>query len=119
MNFSGPQFQPTVKVKIGGYGRYRRVPCETTSGGPEVVDLVQMSATSALKLSSAQVFQYCKVDPTCVQGTEQYHKAKCDVRFLDLSGKSHLGCSKTPTPSVNNSPTLNNHFNLLYFFSVF
>ena len=50
-----------------------------------------------------QVFQYCKVDPTCVQGTEQYHKAKCDVRFLDLAGKSQLGCSKSPTPSVNES----------------
>ena len=50
----GPRYKPSLDVKIGGYGRYRyrscfawktlelnifvrRVPCETTSGGPEVI----------------------------------------------------------------------------------
>ena len=32
----GPNYMFGRKLFIGGYGRYRRVPCETTSAGPQV-----------------------------------------------------------------------------------
>ena len=68
----GPRYKPSLDVKIGGYGRYRyqscfawktlelnifvrRVPCETTSGGPEVIEsrvLLQSSTRIFLRFTS-------------------------------------------------------------------
>jgi len=67
---------------IGGYGRYRRVPCEVSDLGPEV-------------------FQYCKVQPECLRDSKIYKDAKCAVLF-DHKGKEHKGCIKDhDTPSAS------------------
>eukprot|EP00091_Calanus_sinicus_P001915 TRINITY_DN11932_c0_g2_i1.p1 TRINITY_DN11932_c0_g2~~TRINITY_DN11932_c0_g2_i1.p1 ORF type:complete len:223 (-),score=44.95 TRINITY_DN11932_c0_g2_i1:168-836(-) len=48
----GPNFVPSFPM-IGGYGRYRRVPCETTDKGP-------------------QIYEYCKVDPQLYPGHTKF-----------------------------------------------
>ena len=63
-------------------------------------NLIIKSLAAEFHQNISQVYQYCKVDPRCVQGTEQFQKAKCDVRFMDLAGRQVVGCSKSPTPSV-------------------
>ena len=35
----GPHYKIGRKQFIGGYGRYRRVPCETTDAGPQVISM--------------------------------------------------------------------------------
>jgi len=75
----GPSFKPR-RPFIGGYGRYRRVPCETTNQGP-------------------QVYEYCKVDPTCTKGSRKFKQAKCNVEF-NYNGMIHDRCIRDlPTPS--------------------
>jgi len=68
---------------IGGYGRYRRVPCEVNDLGPHA-------------------YQYCKVDPECLHDTTKFKSAECDVHF-NFQGKDHVGCIKNlETPSARN-----------------
>jgi len=77
----GPNYE-IKKPKIGGYGRYRRVPCEVNDHGPSV-------------------FQYCKVEPECISNSEIFKEAKCKVQF-DHKGKEHTGCIKDhDTPSAS------------------
>jgi len=75
----GPNYR-AAQPFIGGYGRYRRVPCETTAQGPHV-------------------YEYCKVDPECTKDTDSFKQAKCGVKF-EYRGQTHESCIKDqPTPS--------------------
>ncbi|XP_023320892.1 uncharacterized protein LOC111695714 [Eurytemora carolleeae] len=69
--------------KIGGYGRYRRVPCEVNDLGPNV-------------------YQFCKVDTSCDYKSKSFKQAKCDVKF-NYENKEKVGCIKDEdTPSSKN-----------------
>jgi len=75
--------EPPTTAWIAGYGRYRRVPCETTARGP-------------------QVYEYCKLDPACRPDSPQYRLARCDVHF-EWAGRNHTGCiTSLNTPSSHN-----------------
>merc|ERR1712142_1130843 len=77
----GQGYRP-ISPMIGGYGRYRRVPCETTDMGPHV-------------------YEYCKVNPECQKGTAEYRDAKTDrcIKF-NFNRVEHHQCIKDqPTPS--------------------
>jgi len=77
----GRNYRHTTGTWIGGYGRYRRVPCETTDLGP-------------------QLYEYCKVDPKCVQGSQAFQSAKCNVHFT-FNGITHEQCIRDqPTPTA-------------------
>jgi len=72
-------YQPSQPY-IGGYGRYRRVPCETNALGPHV-------------------YEYCKVDPSCTKETSNFKQAKCGLQFK-YKDEIHRSCIKDqPTPS--------------------
>jgi hypothetical protein len=78
----GPDFQ-FQNPKIGGYGRYRRVPCETNGEGPSI-------------------YNYCKVQKTCDGQSQQFLHAKCDVEFA-YNDEVYHGCiTDQPTPSASN-----------------
>jgi len=82
----GPGYRFT-RPMIGGYGRYRRVPCEVNDLGPEV-------------------YQYCKVDPQCKKNSHRFKMAECAVHF-QFEGKDHQGCIKDmETPSARNKDCL-------------
>lgn len=75
----GPNYQFSAPI-IGGYGRYRRVPCEVNDLGPNV-------------------YRFCKVDPSCTTGTKNFGTAQCEVKF-PYNGKDYTGCIKDQgTPS--------------------
>ena len=48
---------------------------------------------------SFQVYEYCKLDPACTKGSEEYQAAKCDVQF-SFQGKLHKQCIRDVTPTV-------------------
>ena len=53
------------------------------------------------------MYEYCKVDKECVKGTDQYHSARCDVKFnvtLKPSGSGQTSHNKGPT-SYNKGPS--------------
>jgi len=82
----GPDYSYTSPM-IGGYGRYRRVPCEVNDLGPSV-------------------YQYCKVDKECTKDQKEFKKAQCDVRF-DYKDKDTRGCIKNEeTPSASDPECL-------------
>jgi len=79
----GLQYSAGQDIMIGGYGRYRRVPCETTDKGP-------------------QIYEYCKVDPTCTRETREFKEAKCKIQF-EYQGKTYNKCIRDQeTPSAFN-----------------
>ena len=49
---------------------------------------------------SFQVYEYCKLDPACTKGSEEYQAAKCDVQF-SFQGKLHKQCIRDVTPTVS------------------
>jgi len=82
----GPKFE-IKNPMIGGYGRYRRIPCEVNSLGPNT-------------------YQYCQVNRECSRDTHKFRKAQCEVQF-NYKGQKHAGCNKRDqSPSSENPECL-------------
>lgn len=73
---------------IGGYGRYRRIPCEVNDMGPNV-------------------YQFCKMDSKCMK-KEENKKYLCGVNFK-YKNKVHKKCIEDDTPS-SQSPICQDFF---------
>ena len=49
------------------------------------------------------MFEYCKVDPTCVRGSVAFQSAKCDVKFSYQDREYDQCITDKPTPSASSS----------------